>query len=56
MMKPPAPANPELPRQEGKAAQVQAMMEGRRRALDSADYRDGLDAFHRRQPPVFSGR
>ena len=38
------------------AMQVQAMMEGRRRALDSADYRAGLDAFHGRRAPVFNGR
>lgn len=38
------------------ASQMQAMMEGRRRALDSADYRDGLQAFHDRGKPVFNGR
>lgn len=38
------------------AAQLQAMMEGRRRALDSTDYRDGLQAFHARRTPVFNGR
>lgn len=38
------------------AAAMQALMEGRRRALDSADYRDGLQAFHDRRTPAFNGR
>lgn len=38
------------------AALAQRLHEGRRAALDSDDYRDGLAAFHARQPPVFSGR
>ena len=37
------------------AADMQALMEGRRRALGSDDYRDGLQAFHARRPPVFNG-
>lgn len=38
------------------SATAQALLEGRRRALDSADYRHGLQAFHDRQTPLFTGR
>ena len=32
------------------------LQEGRRLALDSEDFREGLAAFHARRPPVFHGR
>ena len=35
---------------------AQRLQEGRRRALDSEDFRDGLAAFHARRPPAFNGR
>lgn len=35
---------------------AQRLQEGRRRALRSEDYREGLAAFHARRPPVFQGR
>lgn len=38
------------------SAVAQRLQEGRRRALGSEDYRDGLAAFHARRPPVFRGR
>jgi len=38
------------------AATAQRLQEGRRRALRSEDYRDGLAAFRERRPPVFRGR
>ena len=37
-------------------AVMQRLQEGRRRALDSADYRDGIAAFHARRTPRFEGR
>ena len=37
-------------------ALAQRLHDGRRRALGSEDYRDGLAAFHARQRPVFHGR
>jgi len=37
-------------------AVAQRLQEGRRRALKSEDFRDGLAAFHARRPPVFRGR
>jgi len=36
-------------------ALTQRLQEGRRRALQSGDYRDGLAAFHARRAPVFRG-
>ncbi len=36
-------------------AVAQRLQEGRRRALRSEDFRDGLLAFHERRPPVFRG-
>ena len=38
------------------AALAQRLQEGRRRALQSDDFRDGLDAFHARRTPAFHGR
>jgi len=38
------------------SATAQRLQEGRRRALGSEDYRDGLAAFRARRPPVFRGR
>ncbi len=35
---------------------AQRLQEGRRHALRSEDFRDGLAAFHARRPPVFRGR
>lgn len=35
---------------------AQALAEGRSRALNSADYAEGLDAFKNKRQPVFSGR
>ena len=59
MMKSPAPANPELPRQEGKAAQVQAMFSGiaRRYDLLNTVLSLGLDKGWRRDAvrAAFSG-
>ncbi len=37
-------------------AVAQRLQEGRRRALRSEDFRDGLAAFHERRTPVFRGR
>ncbi len=37
-------------------AVAQRLQEGRRRALKSEDFSDGLAAFHARRPPVFRGR
>lgn len=37
-------------------ATAQRLQEGRRRALRSEDYRDGLAAFRARRPPVFRGQ
>lgn len=37
-------------------ALTQRLQEGRRRALQSDDYRDGLAAFHARRAPVFRGQ
>ncbi len=38
------------------SALAQRLQEGRRRALRSDDYRDGLAAFHARRTPVFRGQ
>ena len=38
------------------SAAMQRLHEGRRRALDSEDYREGLAAFGERRTPTFSGR
>ncbi len=38
------------------SARMQALLEGRRRALDSQDYRNGIAAFHARRTPTFEGR
>lgn len=38
------------------AALAQRLQDGRRRALDSDDFAEGLAAFHARRPPVFKGR
>lgn len=38
------------------ASLAQQLEAGRRRALDSEDFRDGLAAFHARRTPVFTGR
>ena len=38
------------------AATAQRLAEGRRRALDSDDFEEGLAAFRARRPPAFQGR